>query len=1088
MKRIYILLPLLFLFWGGDLLGQKIEHLGRNINTEFEDREPILSPDGKTMYIWRRKNPNNTGGLIDQGDIWVSKMQANGQFGPSRKLAQPVNSPGLDFVWQVSPTEDTLYLSMTGRNFSTGINYIVRQGLGWSEPHNMRIRGYIPRGKYKDYFIAKSGVMMIPNQGPDTYGGPDLYVCLPLTDSLWDTPINLGPTINTAGGEDAPYLMPDGKTLFFNSNGHSPDGPPVVGKDEIYVSTRLDDTWRRWTKPERVGAPLGTPGYDADFWITEDSMYVYWISDYKTYGDIDIFRIKIKDCAVDLYPGGDQVFCEGEDVTLEGGFTLGEGLSHQWQKDGVDIPGATSRHLDIDESGTYRLIRHKDGCVDTSANQMMTFIPKPQVAIQNEGNILCEQTSLELRAMSAGAASWEWSQNGLVIPGANESVYQVKRAGTYWVKVSNGACGSTSKPVYISKMVDPVIYPADQALNRARARPYEWLWTREFSTRKENLLFRDVSVDEAGNTALLTYKQKGKSYVERLIYFTNSGTLKWQVDGESTKAPTNQFVQIDFEGNVLVTSQEHFLRKYNARGELLWEKRHSVPWVSGLTTDPLGHVYAMGRFKESVQIDDTTLSTKSGGAVFLAKFDPFGKRMWVRKVTADFILRDYGNAVQCDAAGNVYMSGAFDLVASAGPNQLIRGSLRADNFFLVKFTPYGEVQWTRRYSTEKAPFHTSDMATDERGFTYLLHNHKLAKYDPKGRLIWNANVQTPGNTTPRAARIAVDGQGTLFTLGITNERNNYFLTRTDRKGKALTIWGQNSGAKDLNNLPVIGTNEAGNLFLAARATGRAPDRNYNVVLPAFLTSFGEPERENELDPLALCPGESMTLFAKLSHEVPFYWLKDGQPIEGATDTMLVVTEPGRYQVRVFMSTCERYSNVQEVQNCYQNLEKDPPKPPKTETPPITQNTPKPPKTPPTPKPKKDPDPDPEVVPVQLKTKASGQPTTLNDRKVNKQGSVKISNPTATIAVWDHGAMDSDTISLNVNGVWLLENFPLRKERKELVVEFDPNGANFIILYAHNLGTIPPNTASVSISDGKKTQTLKLKSSLNNCGSINVKFE
>ncbi len=91
---------------------------------------------------------------------------------------------------------------------------------------------------------------------------------------------------------------------------------------------------------------------------------------------------------------------------------------------------------------------------------------------------------------------------------------------------------------------------------------------------------------------------------------------------------------------------------------------------------------------------------------------------------------------------------------------------------------------------------------------------------------------------------------------------------------------------------------------------------------------------------------------------------------------------------------------------------------------------------------------------------------------------------ATIYLWDHAAVDNDTVSVNVNGQWLVENYKLDKSKYAIKVRFEP-GDNYVMLYAINLGTQPPNTASITIDDGIKPQTLQLRSTLRNCGMLRI---
>ena len=88
-------------------------------------------------------------------------------------------------------------------------------------------------------------VIVMSIESFNTRGAEDLYVSFLQDNGKWSEPKNLGPTINTKFQEMTPRLADDHATLFFSSNGHGGFG----GRD-IFVTERLDDTWRNWTPPK----------------------------------------------------------------------------------------------------------------------------------------------------------------------------------------------------------------------------------------------------------------------------------------------------------------------------------------------------------------------------------------------------------------------------------------------------------------------------------------------------------------------------------------------------------------------------------------------------------------------------------------------------------------------------------------------------------------------------------------------------------------------------------------------------------------------------------------------------------------------
>lgn len=84
------------------------------------------------------------------------------------------------------------------------------------------------------------------------YGGIDIYVSNLMPNGKWSEPVNLGPQINTAYNEESPILCPNGKTLYFASQGHN-----SMGGFDIFYSSKLDDS--AWSVPTNVGYPFNTP-------------------------------------------------------------------------------------------------------------------------------------------------------------------------------------------------------------------------------------------------------------------------------------------------------------------------------------------------------------------------------------------------------------------------------------------------------------------------------------------------------------------------------------------------------------------------------------------------------------------------------------------------------------------------------------------------------------------------------------------------------------------------------------------------------------------------------------------------------------
>lgn len=83
------------------------------------------------------------------------------------------------------------------------------------------------------------------------------------------------------------------------------------------------------------------------------------------------------------------------------------------------------------------------------------------------------------------------------------------------------------------------------------------------------------------------------------------------------------------------------------------------------------------------------------------------------------------------------------------------------------------------------------------------------------------------------------------------------------------------------------------------------------------------------------------------------------------------------------------------------------------------------------------------------------------RQLEMQGCTNIADSVVTLYFWDSGVEDNDTISINLNGVWVVNNLRLSKQKQSVQVKLQP-GSNYVIMYANNLGDIPNNTSGIGV--------------------------
>ena len=267
--------------------------LGRNINTKYDEQNPILSPDRKTLYFTRKNHPENIGGKKDDGDIWFSKLGEDGKWTTAKRLNSVVNNKDYNAIIGFSNDSKLMYLqnhyTKDGSSTRTqGISISKLVNGRWTFPEKLTISYYYNRSKETSMRISEDGrIMLLSIESYDTKGAEDIYVSFRNKDNSWSQPMNLGNTINTTFQEMTPYLAEDNITLFFASNGHG-----GYGSRDIFISRRLDNSWKNWTQPTNLGKSVNTKGIELSYHLPGGD-YAYYVSTQNSEGFGDIQRHKI---------------------------------------------------------------------------------------------------------------------------------------------------------------------------------------------------------------------------------------------------------------------------------------------------------------------------------------------------------------------------------------------------------------------------------------------------------------------------------------------------------------------------------------------------------------------------------------------------------------------------------------------------------------------------------------------------------------------------------------------------------------------------------------------------------------------------
>lgn len=315
--------------------GLVVERLDNNVNSDFSEYNPLLSPDGKTLYFSRKNHPENAGGTSDKEDIWYSELGADGKWSLAKNMGPQFNNNQPNFVNTVAATPDgkSVVLLLGNKYLDkgkmvAGVSVSTNVGGTWSDPKPLEIENDYNYNEKANYFLANTRkALLMSVEREDSEGGRDLYVSFEKEDGKWTEPLNLGKTINTAGEESAPFLASDDKSLYFSSNGFS-----GYGGSDVYMSKRLDDTWTNWSAPENLGPDINTKLDDLFFNIPSTSEFAYY-SRGVTVDNSDIFRVKMP-----MFMTPDPiVIVKGKLIDAKTGEPIGAKIIYERLPDGKEV-------------------------------------------------------------------------------------------------------------------------------------------------------------------------------------------------------------------------------------------------------------------------------------------------------------------------------------------------------------------------------------------------------------------------------------------------------------------------------------------------------------------------------------------------------------------------------------------------------------------------------------------------------------------------------------------------------------------------------------------------------------------------------
>ena len=258
----------------------KVTNAGDSINTADAEYFPSITVQDSLFLFMRRSN-------FKREDFYSSTLRKN-KFSKASPLSDDLNMEEKKGSMSLTQDLNTLYYAADYNEKGYGrydIYKVTKTKKGWSVPKNLG------KNINSDYWDSAPSIapdnqaLYFCSNRPGGYGGIDIYVTYKNQKGFWEEAVNMGPTINTTGDEQAPFIHADNKTLYFSSNGW----PGFGGSDLFVIRKKIDGNW---STPINLGYPINTFDNEGSIAVAGNGFEGYIASDRAdSRGSLDIYKV-----------------------------------------------------------------------------------------------------------------------------------------------------------------------------------------------------------------------------------------------------------------------------------------------------------------------------------------------------------------------------------------------------------------------------------------------------------------------------------------------------------------------------------------------------------------------------------------------------------------------------------------------------------------------------------------------------------------------------------------------------------------------------------------------------------------------------
>ena len=265
----------------------KMKNLGDSINGKYPEYSPALTADERMLIFTSRRDGSTGDRRTDDGqfyeDIYVSHRLEDGSWQKAYHLGENVNRTDHDAALSVSADGGMVFIYRSVSKEDGDIYVSKLDGEFWGFPEKLGSDINTKHWETHASMSADGRTLFFISNRPGGIGGRDIYRVNKLPNGEWSKAVNLGAGLNTKYDEDGVFIHPNGKDLYFASQGHK-----TMGGFDLFLSVMNEDG--TWGAPKNLGYPINSTDDDVFFVTSADGKRAYYASDHEGgFGEKDIY-------------------------------------------------------------------------------------------------------------------------------------------------------------------------------------------------------------------------------------------------------------------------------------------------------------------------------------------------------------------------------------------------------------------------------------------------------------------------------------------------------------------------------------------------------------------------------------------------------------------------------------------------------------------------------------------------------------------------------------------------------------------------------------------------------------------------------